>query len=132
MIFKEYNTKERCSSYGTGRNILWNNSQSLVTRSTDTVCTAWGAIRQSSQVFYHLSPYAYCAGDPVNLVDPDGRKIYFADGVPEWFKERFAATIQYMNEKGTSWIFKKLQDSGNIYKINYIDDDNIMYDPEKK
>ena len=82
--------------------------------------------------FYHLSPYAYCAGDPVNLVDPDGRKIYFADGVPEWFKERFAATIQYMNEKGTSWIFKKLQDSDNTYKINYIDDDNIMYDPEKK
>ena len=27
--------------------------------------------RQSK--FYHLSPYAYCAGDPVNLVDPDGR-----------------------------------------------------------
>ena len=82
--------------------------------------------------YYHLSPYAYCAGDPVNLVDPDGRKIYFADGVPEWFQERFAATIQYMNEKGTSWIFKKLQDSGNIYKINYIDNYNIMYDPEKK
>ena len=75
MIFKEYNTKERGSSYGTGRNILWNNSQSLVTRSTDTVCTAWGAIRQGCQVFYHLSPYAYCAGDPVNLVDPDGRKL---------------------------------------------------------
>ena len=36
-----------------------------------------------------------------------------------------------MNEKGASWIFKKLQDSDNTYKINYIDDDNIMYDPEK-
>ena len=22
--------------------------------------------------FYHISPYTYCAGDPVNLVDPDG------------------------------------------------------------
>ena len=22
-----------------------------------------------------LSPYAYCAGDPVNCVDPDGREI---------------------------------------------------------
>ena len=37
-----------------------------------------------------------------------------------------------MNEKGTSWIFKKLQDSDNTYKINYIDDDNIMYDPSEK
>lgn len=30
MIFKEYNSKERDSSYGTERNILWNNSQSSV------------------------------------------------------------------------------------------------------
>ena len=27
-----------------------------------------------AEKYYHLSPYAYCAGDPVNLVDPDGRK----------------------------------------------------------
>ena len=72
-----------------------------------------------AEKYYHLSPYAYCAGDPVNFVDPDGRKIYYADGVPEWFKERFAATIQYMNEKGTSWIFKKLQDSDNVYYVDY-------------
>ena len=24
---------------------------------------------------YHISPYAYCAGDPVNLTDPTGRSI---------------------------------------------------------
>ena len=28
-----------------------------------------------AEKYYHLSPYAYCAGDPVNLVDPDGRKL---------------------------------------------------------
>ena len=27
-----------------------------------------------AEKYYHLSPYAYCAADPVNLVDPDGRK----------------------------------------------------------
>ena len=26
-----------------------------------------------AEKYYHLSPYAYCAGDPVNFVDPDGR-----------------------------------------------------------
>jgi hypothetical protein len=26
-----------------------------------------------AEKYYHLSPYAYCAGDPANLVDPDGR-----------------------------------------------------------
>ena len=72
----------------------------------------------------------------MNLVDPEGRKIYFAKGVPEWFKERFAATIQYMNEKGTSWIFKKLQDSDNTYYIDYTEwktkDDDIRYNNKKK
>ena len=28
-----------------------------------------------AEKYYHLSPYTYCAGDPVNLVDPEGRKI---------------------------------------------------------
>ena len=68
----------------------------------------------------------------MNLVDPDGRKIYFADGVPEWFKERFAATIQYMNEKGTSWIFKKLQDSDEVYYIQYTQNRKIGYKLSEK
>ena len=28
-----------------------------------------------AEKYHHLSPYAYCAGDPVNFVDPDGRDI---------------------------------------------------------
>ena len=72
-----------------------------------------------AEKYYHLSPYAYCAGDPVNLVDPDGRKIRFKKDTPVWVKQRFAATIQYMNEKGTSWIFKKLEDSEKVYYIGY-------------
>ncbi|MBR4968174.1 MAG: hypothetical protein IKY19_08110 [Bacteroidaceae bacterium] len=26
-----------------------------------------------AEKYYHLSPYAYCAGDPVNLIDLDGK-----------------------------------------------------------
>ena len=29
--------------------------------------------------YYHISPYAYCGGNPVNRVDPDGRDIYTFD-----------------------------------------------------
>ena len=32
--------------------------------STDPLC----------QKYYHLSPYAYCANDPVNMVDPEGKE----------------------------------------------------------
>jgi len=32
--------------------------------------------------YYHISPYAYCAGNPVNAVDPDGRNpIYDKNGI---------------------------------------------------
>ncbi|MGL5787761.1 MAG: RHS repeat-associated core domain-containing protein, partial [Bacteroidales bacterium] len=28
-----------------------------------------------AEKYYSISPYAYCAGNPVMYVDPDGRKI---------------------------------------------------------
>lgn len=31
--------------------------------------------------YYHISPYAYCAGDPVNLVDPEGKIILIYDSI---------------------------------------------------
>ena len=38
----------------------------------------------------------------MNLVDPDGKKLYFADGVSDVFKQKFAATIQFMNSSGNT------------------------------
>lgn len=29
-----------------------------------------------AEKYYSISPYAYCAGNPVNLVDPEGREIW--------------------------------------------------------
>ena len=33
-----------------------------------------------SEKYPHLSPYAYCAGNPVRYVDPDGQRIWIVDG----------------------------------------------------
>ncbi len=33
------------------------------------------SIDPKAESFYHISPYSYCAGDPVNLVDPDGEVV---------------------------------------------------------
>ena len=34
-----------------------------------------------AEKYYNISPYAYCANNPVNFVDPDGRRpIYSTDG----------------------------------------------------
>ena len=37
---------------------------------------AFNSIDPLAEKYYSMSPYAYCAGNPVNLVDPDGRDWY--------------------------------------------------------
>ncbi|MCQ2145660.1 MAG: hypothetical protein MJY72_07950, partial [Bacteroidales bacterium] len=66
-----------------------------------------------------ISPYAYCAGDPVNRVDPDGRKIVFAKGVSKQFMSRFEQTVLFMNSCGTSYNMAAVQASERVY---YVDD----------
>ena len=86
-----------------------------------------------AEKYYHLSPYAYCAGDPVNFVDPDGKKIYFRENVPDWFKLRYYATIEYMKETGTyDLVFKNLEESEDfIVYINYVENSEICYKPKE-
>lgn len=33
-----------------------------------------------AEKYYHLSPYAYCGNNPVNAVDPDGKRVIFVNG----------------------------------------------------
>jgi RHS repeat-associated core domain len=36
---------------------------------------AWTAIDPMAEKYYAVSPYAYCAGNPINLMDPDGNAL---------------------------------------------------------
>ena len=53
----------------------------------------------------------------MNFVDPDGNKLYFAAGVSEAFKQKFAAVVQFMNEKGTAGDLATLEASDFTYFI---------------
>ncbi|MDE6871955.1 MAG: type III secretion system effector protein [Bacteroidales bacterium] len=50
-------------------------------------------------------------------MDWDGDKLYYANGVSEQFKQQFAATIKFMNSKGTSGDIAKLHASEKVYYI---------------
>lgn len=41
-----------------------------------------------AEKYYSISPYAYCAGNPVNIVDPDGADWYTNNetGYYTWFE----------------------------------------------
>ena len=72
--------------------------------------------------YYDVSPYAYCAGNPVNLVDPEGSFIYlFGDT---------RAINQYLE--------MLYQSTGNIYQINqggqlsFIRSDDSFFRPKSE
>ncbi|MCM1503545.1 MAG: hypothetical protein NC115_12920 [Bacteroidales bacterium] len=79
--------------------------------------TRWTTMDPMAEKYYSVSPYAFCSGNPVNFVDPAGEKLYFAKGVSEEFKQQFAATIKFMNSKGTSGDIAKLNASDKVYYI---------------
>jgi len=43
----------------------------------DPRTAAWLSQDPMAEKYYPISPYVYCAGNPVNLVDPDGRYFYY-------------------------------------------------------
>ena len=73
-----------------------------------------------------LSPYAYCANDPVNNVDLDGKKIRFAKGVSSDFKQQFSTAIKILNEHNIGGIFAKLEQRPEII---FITEGKNQFDP---
>ena len=60
--------------------------------------TGWLSVDPMADKYPNLSPYAYCAWNPVKLVDPDGEEIMMND---DWWKNR------NKNPNGTYSIFYK-------------------------
>ena len=63
-----------------------------------TLLTSWTAVDPMADKYPSLSPYNYCAWNPVKLVDPDGEKIINAfiqhkdiSQSVEFYKERIIA-----------------------------------------
>ena len=42
-------------------------------RHYDPIVPRWTSMDPMAEKYFSISPYAYCAGDPVNLVDPEGK-----------------------------------------------------------
>ena len=69
--------------------------------------------------YYSISPYAYCAGNPINYIDPDGDSIYVADKYREQFLKDLSKTFGNRIVKDFSF-----SSSGNLVYIGSTKDMN--------
>jgi len=60
-----------------------------------------------------LSPYSFCAGNPVRFVDPEGRKIVIEGD--EDYSSRVYLNLQYLKENDLDFYISQLESSDFIY-----------------
>ena len=78
-------------------------------RQYDPAIARFTSMDPLAEKYYHISPYAYCAGNPVNYVDPDGREIWISDGINKPFQysigmdvpEKDYGFVKLLNEMAT-------------------------------
>ena len=91
--------------------------------------TMWLSVDPMSDKYPNISPYVYCAWNPVKLVDPDGRTIWIENGDGTKIKyeanmktrgDKFSRqTIETLNEMYTTSAGKKLLNSLSDSKRNF-------------
>ena len=72
----------------------------------------------ASKAFYSISPYAWCANNPVGNVDLDGKEIKFAIGTTDSQKEQFWQVVRYLDQHNCGGQYEQLKNSSIVYTIN--------------
>jgi len=81
---------------------------SIGARMYDSDIGRWFTPDPLAEKYHSISPYAFCAGNPVNYVDWDGRDVWNIreDGRIEWVKQRKRDIVRTINDKGN--VIKRL------------------------
>ena len=71
-------------------------------RMYNPVIARWTASDPLSEKYYGISPYVYCLGNPISIIDPNGMDIWTMDekGNVVWVKESDDHRLYYMNNDG--------------------------------
>jgi hypothetical protein len=93
--------------------------------------TGWLSVDPMADKYPNISPYAYCAWNPVKLVDPDGKRIKgvkYKNGKIVGYSKRALRNgvkeyidIRSRTESGRKNIERMLKDTKNTYRIKIVD-----------
>lgn len=102
----KYNGKELDLMHGL-------NTYDYGARQYDPILARWDRVDPLAEKNYPFSPYSYCAGDPVNKIDPDGRDDYYTSNGQFLFRDeketdniiiRNQALYEMKSMTGAEWI----------------------------
>ena len=80
---------------------------------TDICSTAvWLSQDPMAEKYPSLSPYSYCAGDPVNLIDEEGRRIRVVGN--ENFRKAYAEARGMLANAGVDASFVRIENDPNV------------------
>ena len=100
----------------------------------------WTTMDPLCEKYYSWSPYAYCAGNPVNIVDPEGKDWYIFDERGNYYQTiehegQHRLAVRTENENRVSYKFydfadpkndPKDIDDGIINKIEFVSSEEII------
>ena len=71
-------------------------------RMYNPVIARWTASDPLSEKYHGISPYAYCLGNPISIIDPNGMDIWTMDekGNVVWTRESDDHRLYYVNNNG--------------------------------
>ena len=101
----KYNGKELDMMHGL-------NTYDYGARQYNAALPVWDRVDQLAEKYRETSPYVYCANNPVNLIDPDGKKVVFVNGYLGFGSPNGGAT--YWNGRNSSFV-KGAQSAFNDY-----------------
>ena len=74
----------------------------------DPRLSLWMSTDPLQEKYPNISSYCYTANNPIKFIDSDGRKLLFASGTTEAFKQKFRAAIMYLHEHNADGIIAQI------------------------
>ena len=116
----KYNGKELDRMHGL-------NQYDYGARNYDPLLCRFTQIDPLAEKYYWISPYAYCANNPVNAVDPDGKKIVMGRNNSLEYNKQYNSAIDYLKDHGCSSVINFLESCETIITINEIESKEQNY-----